>query len=94
MCVFALFVTQNSLVQLLYTQHWAFIGSIGHGKKEGSIWFAPIAGIGSLASTLAASAVGSTADMITLPGLLLVAAMFMVLSGFAAESAYYMAEKV
>lgn len=92
-CIFFLFVSQNALVQLLFTQHWAFLGSIGHGTKEGSIWFAPVAGIGSLASTLAASAVGPVADVVTLPGLLVVAAVTMILSGMGAEFAYQMAEK-
>lgn len=93
-CIFLLFVSQNALVQLLFTQHWAFIGSIGHGTKEGSVWFAPVAGIGSLASTLAASAVGTMADTVTLPGMLIVAALTMILSAMGAEFAYQMAEKV
>jgi hypothetical protein len=28
-CIFSLFVSQNALVQLLFTQHWAFIRSMG-----------------------------------------------------------------
>jgi hypothetical protein len=92
-CIFTLFVSQNALVQLLFTQHWAFLGSLGQGKKD-SAWFAPVAGLGSLSSTLAASAVGPVADTLTLPGLLLMASFIMLLSGAAAEFAYVMAEKV
>ena len=93
-CIFVLFVSQNALVQLLFTQHWAFLGTLAQGKKDSSAWFAPVAGIGSLASTVAASAVGPMADVLTLPGLLLSAALTMVLSGVAAEFAFVMAEKV
>jgi hypothetical protein len=93
-CIFLLFVSQNAFVQLLFTQHWAFLGSLGRGKKEGSAWFAPVAGIGSLSSTLAASAVGSMADAFTLPGLLIFASIIMLASGAAADFAYTMAEKV
>jgi hypothetical protein len=93
-CIFILFVSQNALVQLLFTQHWAFLGTLGQGKKEASAWFAPVAGIGSVASTLAASAVGPMAEVLTLPGLLMAAALTMVLSGVGAEVAFVMAEKV
>lgn len=93
-CIFCLFVGQNAFVQLLFTQHWAFLGSLGQGKKEGSAWFAPVAGIGSLSSTLAASTVGPMAEMLSLPGLLLFSALVVGLSGVAAELAYAMAEKV
>ena len=93
-CIFILFVSQNALVQLLFTQHWAFLGTLGQGTKEASAWFAPVAGIGSLASTVAASAVGPMAEVLTLPGLLLAAALTMVLSGIGAEFAFVMAVKV
>lgn len=93
-CIFLLFVSQNAFVQLLFTQHWAFLGSLGKGSKDGSAWFAPVAGIGSVSSTLAASAVGSMADAFSLPGLLLFAAVIMLSSGVAADFAYAMAEKV
>lgn len=52
--VFLLFVYQNSSVQLLYTQHWSFLGSV-LTEQEGAVWFAPIAGLGSVSSTLAVS---------------------------------------
>jgi hypothetical protein len=50
--VFTLLVFQNSNVQLLFTQHWSFLGSV-LSSSEASIWFAPIAGVGSITSTLA-----------------------------------------
>ena len=67
-----LFISQNALVQLLFTQHWAFLGSIQTNSKS---WFAPIAGIGSLSSTLAAASVGLLAKHIDLWGLLVTASI-------------------
>ena len=52
--IFFLFIYQNSNVQLLYTQYWSFISSV-LSPKEGAVWFAPIAGIGSITSTIAVS---------------------------------------
>jgi ATP/ADP translocase len=85
-----LFITQNALVQLLFTQHWAFLGSMQTDNKS---WFAPIAGIGSLSSTLAASSVGVLASYLNLWGLLLAAALVIGSSGICAEQAYRIAER-
>ena len=85
-----LFVSQNALVQLLFTQHWAFLGSIPTNNKS---WFAPIAGIGSLSSTLAASSVGMLAKILDLWGLLVAAAFVIGFSGICAEQAYRIAEQ-
>jgi ATP/ADP translocase len=93
-CIFFLFISENAFVQLLFTQHWAFLGSIGQGKKEGSVWFAPVAGIGSLSSTLAASAVGRMVEVFSLSGVLILSSFIMLMSGASAEYAYIMAEKV
>jgi hypothetical protein len=98
LCVFALFVIQNALVQLLFTQHWAFIGSMAQQKHPSSqnfsSWIAPVAGMGSMASTLAASAVGPLADYVSLSGLLVFASILLTLSGIAADWSYSIAEKV
>ena len=85
-----LFVSQNALVQLLFTQHWAFLGSIQTNTKS---WFAPIAGIGSLSSTLAAASVGVLAQHIDLQGLLVTAAILIGASGICANRAYEIAEQ-
>jgi hypothetical protein len=50
---------------LLYTQHWSFLGSICP-----QVWFAPTAGLGSVASTLAALAVSPLVDRVGLTGLM------------------------
>ncbi len=54
--IFALFIFQSANVQFLYTQHWSFLGSV-LTPEEGKVWFAPIAGIGSITSTLAVSSI-------------------------------------
>jgi len=55
--LFLLLVVQNSNVQLLFTQHWSYLGSV-LCTSEANIWFAPIAGVGSIASTLAVRMIG------------------------------------
>ena len=49
--LFFLFIFQSAYVQFLYTQHMSFIGSVLN-PEEGKVWFAPIAGLGSIMSTL------------------------------------------
>lgn len=56
-------------------------------------WLAPIAGIGSLSSTLAASSVGVLVPYVNLGGLLLVAALAIGISGICADQAYRIAER-
>eukprot|EP00543_Licmophora_paradoxa_P006707 CAMPEP_0202444332 /NCGR_PEP_ID=MMETSP1360-20130828/3453_1 /ASSEMBLY_ACC=CAM_ASM_000848 /TAXON_ID=515479 /ORGANISM="Licmophora paradoxa, Strain CCMP2313" /LENGTH=422 /DNA_ID=CAMNT_0049060305 /DNA_START=72 /DNA_END=1337 /DNA_ORIENTATION=- len=91
--LFALFVIQNGFVQLLFTQHWSFLGSLGSDQKDGSAWFAPVAGFGSAASTLAAFAVKPLSIALTLPGLLFVSSLLILMSAFCADFAYDVAEK-
>ena len=90
--IFLLNVGSNGFVQLLYTQHWSFLGSIC--KKEGAVWFAPIAGLGSVASTAAAVAVSPLVDNIGLTGLLLSSSLFLFASSSFADDAYRIAHVV
>jgi hypothetical protein len=90
--IFLLNVCLLGFVQLLYTQHWSFLNSIC--SQEGSCWFAPIAGLGSLASTVAALSVSPLVDRIGLTGLLLASSAFLWLSSVCADDAYRIAELV
>lgn len=89
MVIFGLSVCQNALVQLLYTQHWSFLGSICP-----QVWFAPIAGLGSVASTLAALAVSPLVDRVGLTGLLFASSWFLVASAMFGDHAYRIAQLV
>lgn len=91
--LFAIFVFQSANVQFLYTQHWSFLGSI-LTAEEGKVWFAPIAGLGSITSTLAAANVSKLVDSIGLIGLLCCAALVIGSSSFFADQAYSVARKV
>jgi ATP/ADP translocase len=97
---FALFVIQNGFVQLLYTQHWSFLGSMNQNEDgtalsdaKSSAWFSPVAGIGSGSSTLAAYTVTHLVDRVGLSGLLWLAAGGICVSVYFAELAYSVAEK-
>jgi ATP/ADP translocase len=89
--VFSLNVAQSSFVQLLYTQHWSFIGSISKEWEGASMWFAPIAGLGSLASTMAALGVQPVVQRFGLTGSLWASSIFLLASGIAADKAYRIA---
>jgi hypothetical protein len=90
--VFLLNVIENGFVQLLATQHWSFLGSLC--DQDCAVWFAPIAGLGSIASTLAAMAVSLLVDRVGLTGLLWIASGFLVASCVAADEAYRIAQLV
>jgi hypothetical protein len=90
--VFLLNVIENGFVQLLSTQHWSFLGSIC--DQDCAVWFAPIAGLGSIASTLAAMAVSPLVDRVGFTGLLWIASGFLVASCVAADEAYRIAQLV
>lgn len=90
--IFILNVAESGFVQLLCTQHWSFIGSICN--QEGAIWFAPIAGIGSVASALAALGISPLVDRIGLIGLLWTSVFFIVASCAAADDAYRISQVV
>jgi hypothetical protein len=91
--LFVIFVFQSANVQFLYTQHWSFLGSI-LTPEEGKVWFAPIAGIGSITSTFAAANVAHLVETIGLVGLLACAALVIGSSAFFADMAYSVARKV
>ena len=74
------------MVQLLCTQHWSFLSSI-----SSEVWFAPIAGLGSLASTIAAMAVSPLIGHIGLTGLLWTSSIILLLTAWIADDAYRIA---
>lgn len=89
--LFTLFVLENCFVQLLFTQHWAFMSSV-QTKEEAAFWFAPIAGIGSIASTAAAFTVSPLIDHVGLAALLILSGAFMGVSAYFAMDSYGIAE--
>jgi ATP/ADP translocase len=90
--LFLLFVFQNAYVQLLYNQHWAFISSV-LTADEGTKAFAPIAGLGSIGSTLAAGMVSTLVERSGLIGLLYMAGASFIVSAFFADVAFGVARK-
>lgn len=85
--LFLLFVFQNAYVQLLYNQHWAFISSV-LTQEEGTRAFAPIAGLGSIGSTLAAGLVSKLVGRLGLIGLLHLAGASFIVSAVLADVAF------
>lgn len=90
--LFLLFVFQNAYVQLIYNQHWAFISSV-LSPEEGARAFAPIAGLGSIGSTLAAGLVSVFVNKLGLIGLLHLAGFSYVISALLADVAFELARK-
>jgi hypothetical protein len=89
-----IFVAEDGLVQLLFSQHWSFMGSV-QSKEESAVWFAPIAGLGSIAATLAGMAVSPLVGLLGgLPHLLVVASLLLLACAFCADKAYSIAEQV
>lgn len=88
--LFGAFVFQSANVQFLYTQHWSFLSSV-LSPEEGKILFSPIAGLGSITSTLAAHYVSTMVRQLGLVGLLCVAALVIGSSAFFADQAYEIA---
>jgi len=91
--LFGLFVLENCFVQLLFTQHWAFMSSV-QTREEAAVWFGPIAGIGSIISTAVAFTVAPLIDVLGLAALLIVAGIFMLVSAYFAMDAYRIAKQV
>ena len=91
--IFCLFTFQNSYVGLLQSQHWAFIGSV-LTPDEGKLLFPPIAGMASIASTIAAALVSPMVQLIGLHGLLMLGGCSLLLSASFGNHAYQIAEKV
>jgi hypothetical protein len=69
------------------------MGSV-QSKEDSAVWFAPIAGLGSIASTLAGMAVSPLVSLLGLPHLLVVASLFLLACAFCSDKAYQIAEKV
>lgn len=90
---FSMLVIQSGFVYLLSSQHWSFLGSV-QSKEEGARWFAPIAGIGSVSSTVAAFAVSPLVNVLGLPILLIAASFLFLVSACCGDIAYQVAQKV
>ena len=91
--VFLLFVFQSANVQFLFTQHWSFVSSV-LSPSEGRVWFAPMAGVGSITSTISASQVKTVIDHVGLMGCLGLASGIIGISSCFSDMAYRIAEKV
>jgi hypothetical protein len=89
----ALFIFRESYVQLITSQHWSFISSV-LTPNQSSTWFAPISGLTSVTSALAAMGVGKLSGIWGLQGVLGVAALVLGMSVVFGEAAYGIAEKV
>ena len=89
----ALFVFRESYVQLITSQHWSFISSV-LTPNQSSTWFAPISGLTSVTSAVAAMGVGRLSAVWGLQGVLGVAAIVLGGSVVFGEAAYGIAEKV
>jgi hypothetical protein len=89
----ALFVFRESYVQLITSQHWSFISSV-LTPNQSSTWFAPISGLTSVTSALAAMGVGRLSSMWGLQGVLGVAACVLGGSVVFGQAAYRIADKV
>jgi len=88
----ALFIFRESYVQLITSQHWSFISSV-LTPNQSSTWFAPISGLTSITSALAAMGVGKLSAIWGLQGVLGVAAVVLGGSVVFGEAAYGIAEK-
>ena len=86
-------VIQSGFVYLLSSQHWSFLGSV-QSKEEGARWFAPIAGVGSISSTVAAFAVSPLLNVLGLPIILVAASFLLAVSACCGDIAYQVAQKV
>jgi hypothetical protein len=90
---FSILVMQSGFVYLISSQHWSFLGSV-QSKQDGARSFAPIAGIGSISSTVAAFAVSPLVNLLGLPNLLIAAAFLLAISAYCGDMAYEVAYKV
>ncbi|KAL7502869.1 hypothetical protein ACHAWX_000542 [Stephanocyclus meneghinianus] len=87
-----LFVFRESYVQLITSQHWSFLSSI-LTPNQSSRWFAPISGLTSVTSAVAAMAVGRLSQILGLSGVLVVAGLVLGLSLILGDVAYGIAQK-
>ena len=87
-----LFIFRESYVQLLTSQYWSFMASV-LSPNQSAKWFAPISGLTSISSAIGGVGVSSLADKINLSGALFCATVSLVLSLFATNAGYSIAEK-
>jgi ATP/ADP translocase len=87
-----LFVFRESYVQLLTSQYWSFMASV-LTPTQSSMWFAPISGLTSFTSALAGLSVSTVVEKLGLPGALIGTSIMLLLSLFATEKAYSIAER-
>lgn len=87
-----LFVFRESYVQLLTSQYWSFMASV-LTPNESARWFAPIAGLTSIASVVGGTAVSFLSERFKLSGTLACTGFALLLSMLATGQAYSIAEK-
>ena len=87
-----LFIFRESYVQLLTSQYWSFMASV-LTPDQSAKWFAPIAGLTSIASATGGIAVRFLAAKVDLAGTLACTGLSLCASLFATEMAYSIAEK-
>lgn len=87
-----LFIFRESYVQLLTSQYWSFMASV-LTPDQSAKWFAPIAGLTSIASATGGIAVRFLASKVDLAGTLACTGLSLCASLFATEMAYSIAEK-
>jgi hypothetical protein len=87
-----LFVFRESYVQLLTAQYWSFMASV-LSPNQSAKWFAPISGLTSISSAMGGMAVSKLVEKVKLHGALFCTAISLVLSLFATDMAYSIAEK-
>ncbi len=87
-----LFIFRESYVQLLTSQYWSFMASV-LTPDQSAKWFAPIAGLTSIASATGGIAVRYLAAKVDLAGTLACTGLSLCASLIATERAYSIAEK-
>ena len=87
-----LFIFRESYVQLLTSQYWSFMASV-LTPNQSAKWFAPIAGLTSIASAAGGILVRHMTSRIGLAGTMACTAVALVLSLVATERAYTVADK-
>ena len=75
-----------------YSQYWSFMASV-LTPNESARWFAPIAGLTSIASVVGGTAVSFLTERLKLSGTLACTGLALLLSMFATGQAYSIAEK-
>ena len=87
-----LFVFRESYVQLLTSQYWSFMASV-LTPNESARWFAPIAGLTSIASVVGGTAVSFLTERLKLTGTFACTGLALLVSTLATGKAYSIAEK-